>query len=172
MLGQCPGHPAVLLPGGSRRRRAKIGGVIMTDNLAKLRQCLLLLSSEHDGEVVAAARAINRQLGSSGKDWHWLAASIGGGEPADWEDGSAKPTSSAASRPSTTAPGRTSPTSMLSKITRHAAEWLFDNHGSRLRDKERDFLETMLTWSGWPTEKQAALAVQPLPQIRIQAMTS
>ena len=127
----------------------------MSDNLAKLRQCLLLLSSEHDGEVVAAARAINRLLGSGGKDWHWLAASIGGGEPADWEARVRE--AYELGRKSAQRSGGRQDVTDVDAFEDHqaAAEWLFDNHGSRLRDKERDFLETMLTWSGWPTEKQA-----------------
>ena len=37
-----------------------------------------------------------------------------------------------------------------------AAEWLLDLHESRLREKERDFLETMVTWHGGLTPKKAA----------------
>jgi hypothetical protein len=35
-----------------------------------------LLASDHDGEVVATARAIDRVLKSGGRDWHDLAATI------------------------------------------------------------------------------------------------
>jgi hypothetical protein len=35
-----------------------------------------LLASNHDGEVVAVAHAIDRVLKSSGRDWHDLAAAI------------------------------------------------------------------------------------------------
>jgi len=38
-----------------------------------------LLASDHDGEVLAAARAIGRLLASKGRDWHDLAAAISGG---------------------------------------------------------------------------------------------
>jgi hypothetical protein len=44
-----------------------------------------LLASNHDGEVVATARAIDRVLKSSGRDWHDLAATIClPPAPADW----------------------------------------------------------------------------------------
>jgi hypothetical protein len=51
----------------------------MTDRLAlggtapRLRQLILLLSSNQPGEVVAAAGAITRTLRSVGADWHTLA---------------------------------------------------------------------------------------------------
>ena len=34
------------------------------------------LASNHDGEVVATARAIERLLKAGGRDWHDLAASV------------------------------------------------------------------------------------------------
>jgi hypothetical protein len=43
---------------------------------ATLGKLIPLLASDHDGEVVATARAIDRVLKSSGRDWHDLAASI------------------------------------------------------------------------------------------------
>lgn len=42
----------------------------------RLRKCVLLLSSDQDGEVLAAARAIDRTLTSLGIDWHDLADAI------------------------------------------------------------------------------------------------
>jgi hypothetical protein len=42
----------------------------------RLPKLLLMLSSNHDGEVVAAARAIGRRLRESGHDWHWLAGRV------------------------------------------------------------------------------------------------
>jgi hypothetical protein len=125
----------------------------MGNDLARLRQCVLLLSSEADGEVVAAARAVNRVLGSCGLDLRWLANRIEGGvEPVNWE----------AKVREAYDLGRKSaqPTwhDVDDRVGDHqvAAEWLFNNHGSRLRDKDRDFLETKLTWRGQPSEKQAA----------------
>jgi len=43
------------------------------DKLAKL---VLMLSSDRDGEVVAAARAIGRSLRAVGTDWHELARKL------------------------------------------------------------------------------------------------
>ena len=45
----------------------------ITPTLGKL---IPLLASNHDGEVIATARAIDRLLRSSGRDWHDLAATI------------------------------------------------------------------------------------------------
>jgi hypothetical protein len=42
----------------------------------QLSKLVLLLSSNHDGEVIAAARAIDRVLKSSRLDWHDLAQAI------------------------------------------------------------------------------------------------
>jgi hypothetical protein len=43
-----------------------------------------LLASNHDGEVVATARAIERLLKASGCDWHDLAATICPPDDPDW----------------------------------------------------------------------------------------
>ena len=43
----------------------------------RLRKLLPRLASNHDGEVAATARAIERTLKSAGHDWHDLADSIG-----------------------------------------------------------------------------------------------
>ncbi|MER9596081.1 hypothetical protein [Mesorhizobium sp. M0244] len=112
----------------------------MTGDLAKLRQCLLMLSGEHDGEVVAAARAINRVLATSGRDWHWLAGKLtdSGAEKAERRSGSDD------------AGGD------LYEDHRDAAGWLIERHWRRLRPKDLDFLATMQDWRGQPTEKQAA----------------
>ena len=52
----------------------------MSDELApiadKLKRCVRLLSSDVDGEVIAAARALNRTLKKSNLDIHALADSI------------------------------------------------------------------------------------------------
>jgi hypothetical protein len=41
-----------------------------------LGKLILLLASDHDGEIVAIARAIERSLKANSHDWHDLAASI------------------------------------------------------------------------------------------------
>jgi hypothetical protein len=38
----------------------------------RLRQLLLMLSSDHDGEIINATRAIGRMLKAAGHDWHQL----------------------------------------------------------------------------------------------------
>lgn len=40
----------------------------------RLPKLLLMLSSDQDGEVVAAARAVGRCLREAGHDWHWFAS--------------------------------------------------------------------------------------------------
>jgi hypothetical protein len=42
----------------------------------RLRKLLLMLSSSHDGEVVAAARKIERLLHDGSHDWHDLAEAL------------------------------------------------------------------------------------------------
>jgi hypothetical protein len=42
----------------------------------RLEKLLLMLSSDQDGEVVNAARAIGRALRDSGSDWHDLASQL------------------------------------------------------------------------------------------------
>jgi hypothetical protein len=46
--------------------------------LPRVSKLLPLLSSDHEGEVVAAARAIGRILGCAGLSWHDLARAITG----------------------------------------------------------------------------------------------
>jgi hypothetical protein len=53
----------------------------MADALApiadKLKPLIRMLSSDHDGELVAAARALNRLLKANGTDFHAIADGIG-----------------------------------------------------------------------------------------------
>src|SRR5262245_8641080 len=55
---------------------------------ARLRRLVLMLSSAHDGEIIAAAAAIGRTLAAAGLDWHALADTVTAAPPAD---GSARP---------------------------------------------------------------------------------
>lgn len=50
--------------------------MIPAATLERLAKFLPRLASEHDGEVVATARAIGRTLAAVGLDWHTLAAAI------------------------------------------------------------------------------------------------
>jgi hypothetical protein len=121
----------------------------MSNDLARLRHCVLRLSSEADGEVVNAARAINRVLGSCGLDWHWLADRIGGGaEPVNWETKIREAYDL----------GRKSAQPAWQDVGldhQAAAQWLIDTHADRLRPKDCEFLDTMMHWRGEPTDKQS-----------------
>ena len=55
---------------------AGVAGVIPADIAAKLAKLLPRLGSEHEGEVVATVRAIDRILTAAGLDWHSLSAAI------------------------------------------------------------------------------------------------
>ncbi len=44
--------------------------------MTKLQKFVLMLSSENDGEVLNAARAIGKALTAEGLDWHWLATKL------------------------------------------------------------------------------------------------
>jgi len=57
-------------------RSAGVALVIPAAVTPKIMKLLPLLASEHDGEVVAAARAIGRTLAATGLDWHALADAI------------------------------------------------------------------------------------------------
>lgn len=108
----------------------------MSADLAKLRKSILMLSSQHDGEIVSAARAINRLLASSGLDWHWLASRIITPQEAP-------------------GPTHERQEGAFAANPNSAADWLLANHATRLRPRDRDFLETMREWRGQPTERQA-----------------
>jgi hypothetical protein len=85
-----------------------------------------LLASNHDGEVVATARAIDRVLKSGGRDWHDLAALIClpmselRHRNADWR-----------------------------RDARFCA-----GHAKRLTERELDFIGTLARYRENPTDKQ------------------
>src|SRR5262245_42754454 len=67
--------------GGANRRARRFnrGGAVMArlDSIApRLRKLLLMLSSDRDGEVIAAARLIGTTLKNAGGDWHDLATEL------------------------------------------------------------------------------------------------
>jgi hypothetical protein len=93
----------------------------------QLRKCVLRLSSDHDGEVVAAARAISRVLKSNKLDWHDLAQALCLPLPAvhpcddrDWRD-----------------------------LLAFCATRM-----SRLSSREREFLRSIARWRGDLTARQ------------------
>ncbi len=101
----------------------------IADKLGKL---VRMLTSDHDGEVVAAARSINRALKSAGLDIHVLAAVI--------EHGGMN---------------TTKPNAPIW----HSVACECAAHPERLRsEKERAFIADMVIWTklrGDPTERQA-----------------
>jgi hypothetical protein len=50
---------------------------MQTDVATKLKRAVLMLSSPHEGEQLAAVRAIDRLLKGAGQDWHSFADRIG-----------------------------------------------------------------------------------------------
>jgi hypothetical protein len=94
----------------------------------RIGQLIKLLASDHDGEVVAAARALGRTLESVGEDFHSLAAAI--------------------ERP---APATTRPEG----DHRSMARWLL-NSGARLNPREFSFLTGMSTRFGSLSERQSS----------------
>jgi hypothetical protein len=101
----------------------------IADKLSKL---VRMLTSDHDGEVVAAARSIDRTLRSAGLDIHVLAAAIERG-------GVASATPNALGWPSVACECAARPERLRSK-------------------RERAFVADMVVWTrvrGEPTERQA-----------------
>lgn len=114
----------------------------IADKLGKL---VRLLTSDRDGEVVAAARGINRTLKNAGLDIHVLAAAIeqSGGQPAGQYTANDE-------RPKWAGGEQTDWHAVASECAAHP---------NRLRDqREKDFVADMVAWTelgGQPTEKQA-----------------
>jgi hypothetical protein len=101
----------------------------------RLKQLLLMLSSNHDGEVVSAARAIERTLKSADTDWHELAAGL-------------------------LAPARASKAPHQGDDDKggdwHGMREFCLRHADRLRPREREFLADLGRWAGDLTTKQFA----------------
>jgi hypothetical protein len=95
----------------------------------RIGQLIRLLGSDQDGEVVAAARALDRTLKSVNSDFHTLAATVEGSEPE---------------------------VSNRGEYWRDMARWLIDESGARFSEKEQAFLHDKTTWPDEPTDRQAA----------------
>jgi hypothetical protein len=111
---------------------------LSTDTARRVGQLLRLLASDKDGEVIGAARAIQRVLGAAGADLHVLGDVV--------ERGLAPVPPPPSSPP---APPR--PTQSTVILARRCA-----GQSWRLTPKERGFIDSMETWHGAPTEKQRA----------------
>jgi hypothetical protein len=109
--------------------------VIKQFDVQRVSKLVLMLSSQHDGEIVSAARALSRTLKSSGADFHDLIAGLtqpklqphasahagaSGDELKDWRE--------------------------MRKVCLRNPD--------RLRDRERQFLEGIGNWVGDLTPKQ------------------
>ena len=107
----------------------------------KLKPLLLLLSSDRDGEALAAARALGRTLKAAGCDFHDLAATL----------------TSAASAKTKFHDEEEPPRQRERKADgdwRAMRDFCLDRP-TRLR-REREFLESLRKWRGNITEKQCA----------------
>jgi len=120
----------------------------------KLGKHLRMLMSNHDGEVVAAARSINRTLKNAGLDIHALATAVeaeGGGERLSEEQ-------IAEVFRRGQAAGRCEAMN-TEQPNWHSVACECAAHDDRLRDeRERQFVCDMVSWTrlgGEPTEKQA-----------------
>jgi hypothetical protein len=113
-------------------------------SLAKL---ILMLSSPHDPEVVAAARAIARVLKANGEDWHDLVAKL---------DRPPRQTRAKAVR-ATERTMKPAPPPLPEEVLkiRNAARQIMDVRGeATLSGREQQFLSSMTTLRYPPTERQ------------------
>ena len=105
--------------------------------LQRLEKLLLMLSSESDGEVVNAARAIGRTLETSGFDWHDLATSL---------------RMPATAKPRTRKPPREDEDDLSWRVM----VGFCIEHEHWLHGRECEFVTSLLHWHGELTEKQSA----------------
>jgi hypothetical protein len=121
---------------------------------ARLEKLIKMLSSNNDGEVIAAARAIQRTLSGAGSDVHELAERISGGKlseaemrkiyDAAYEDGK----NDAAIDKGFTDVAGPSWHQMATFCAERGERWL--------TTREREFVDDMVSWTARrdPTEKQ------------------
>jgi hypothetical protein len=103
----------------------------------RLEKLLLMLSSERDGEVINAARAISRTLQAIGADWHDLAAGL----------------LAPSARTRAKKPPRETSEDKADVSWRTMLAFCVDCE-ERLRGREQEFITSLLHWRGQPTEKQ------------------
>jgi hypothetical protein len=96
----------------------------------RLTKLLLMLSSDQPGEVVSAARAIDRTLKDTGADWHDFAARL-------------------------SAPAKTAHRNGADGNW-HEMRELCLRHSTLLRPREMEFVTGLGNWHGNLTEKQFA----------------
>lgn len=98
----------------------------------RLEKLLLMLSSNQDGEVIGAVRAVERTLRSVGADWHDLVAALLRPVPAS---------------------------SFGSHREWCAMREFCAQHQDELQPREREFISDLARWRGALTEKQSAWLV-------------
>ena len=120
------------------------------ERLAKL---LKMLSSNHDGEVLAAARAIQRTLYDAGADIHELAERIKGGRLSEAEMQKNYNTAYANGK---NAAATDAGFSNVDESTWHEMANFCAERDDRLTTREREFVSDMVSWTARrePTEKQ------------------
>jgi hypothetical protein len=107
--------------------------VIKQFDAQRVSKLVLMLSSQHDGEVVSAARAISRTLKSTGADWHDLVAGL-------------------TRQPTSRAPHEADDT-VDPKDWREMRQVCLDQL-QRLREREQKFIDSIGNWNGDLTDKQ------------------
>jgi len=120
----------------------------------KLEKLLKLLTSDKDGEVLAAARAIKRTPDGAGADVHELAARVKGGKLSEAET---RKIYDAAYRDGKDAAAADKGFSNVDGPSwLEIASYCVDHDNGRLVQKERDFVNDMVRWCARrePSEKQ------------------
>ena len=118
-----------------------------SDKLAKL---VRLLSSDKDGEVLAAASAIKRTLAAEGSDIHAFADALCRPQPQQKEE------------------PRRPPPPPPREDDWHSMACECQAHSERLSEREQGFVDDMVEWTafGEPTEKQQAWLLSIYRRIR------
>jgi len=125
----------------------------------KLGKCIRLLSSDRDGEVVAAAHAIRRVLRSAGLDVHALADQVEN-PPGNFNAAEARKLYDTGYMQGFRAATMANSQDRLRDIRSPLPSWhetaLWCQRSERLRPREREFVDQMAAQTLWrePTERQ------------------
>jgi hypothetical protein len=113
----------------------------ITQIAQRLKKLVLLLSSDQDGEVVGAARAIDRALRSAGADWHDLVSQL--------------------DRTSTNTSGAADQFRNWRSMRGFCAQ-----RPHLLRPREQEFIDHIDSWCGELTEKQNAWLISIYARVK------
>jgi hypothetical protein len=121
----------------------------------KLEKLVRLLSSDKEGEVVAAAHAIKRTLANAGSDIHELAERIKGGKLSESEMRKIYEAGYEAGKDENAA-GKGFSDTTAGPSWLEMAEYCAQHDNGRLTEREREFIDDMTRWCTRrePTEKQ------------------